>query len=812
MASSQKSETPRTKAELLSVYADPTWRSRYLEVSDLRDFLRGCILSKGYTIPDSMNNAIHLSEAGSRIQQTLHTKHSVPVKEARVLCFLHLAHVDPLVDLERTDPEPLRESINEQIIARKILFPHSYGRLLYDKCADLHQHETPRLSFEETIQLLDGTPIGFSQLGDWTTGPFGLVKSEQARWIQPRRRIPLYHCSSIACSLVHSTELETNHSAAINQFSDQFDRTIRAISERPSEWRQFEAELVKADKHLNNDRSQMGTHWLLGDSLSAEELQTLVTYLLDEEDGKGDFRARIASIGLSGRSTDIVKDLSAADLLQLVMLARDETLVSSIDRLVRAGKIGVPGEEIRRPVLNAGQGTGRFALLPELSAQGVRFLGGFEDLAPLRLKRLIRKLYPTRDEGDVIEFDWQLRGTDATTAAGKLEQFIRSNTPEQVVKRLVLATRANVITSCVELAIDIDDYENDDLFVRKVLWKLGYPPRSAEDFNGNFWRFHEEMSKLSQTAGISAVVDESAVRSLATNYFVELEGVLDDALAFIVWLLLLEHMSETEPFTYHVDRDRTSAFDLLNSISASRVNEQECIQFSDRNELYPLCRGFAILADHLESLGIDPSARRRPEAELPVGAHGSDLKTYPFLHYDLVLDLTESSRRNIIDLLRETSRRLTSEDVPSVRNSWQHYRRSTVPLEPLVSCLQTVSSVVSSLEAAGMCRIMYSHTGVSFDGWGRGFFRFEDCRGREISIATPTTLDIGALPGPTTPQYLVTRALLSDSGDFVRCRREEASEFSKEWAGFPIRRHESKAEDPAGGDSPDMSDGPDTGA
>jgi hypothetical protein len=145
MASSQKSETPRTKAELLSVYADPTWRSRYLEVSDLRDFLRGCILSKGYTIPDSMNNAIHLSETGSRIQQTLHTKHSVPVKEARVLCFLHLAHVDPLVDLERTDPEPLRESINEQIIARKILFPHSYGRLLYDKCADLHQHETPRL-------------------------------------------------------------------------------------------------------------------------------------------------------------------------------------------------------------------------------------------------------------------------------------------------------------------------------------------------------------------------------------------------------------------------------------------------------------------------------------------------------------------------------------------------------------------------------------------------------------------------------------------------------------------------------------------
>jgi hypothetical protein len=118
-----------------------------------------------------------------------------------------------------------------------------------------------------------------------------------------------------------------------------------------------------------------------------------------------------------------------------------------------------------------------------------------------------------------------------------------------------------------------------------------------------------------------------------------------------------------------------------------------------------------------------------------------------------------------------------------------------------VKCLQVVSAVVSSLEAAGLCRIMYSHTGVSFDGWGRGFFKFEDCRRREISIATPTTLDVTALPAPRVPQYLVTSALLSDSGDFVRCQREEASEFSRAWAGFPTRRHESKSEDSLGSES-----------
>lgn len=811
MALVPNAEARKTKAELLALYDDANWRGRYLEMSDLRDFLRGCILSKGYTIPDAMNNAIHLSDSGSRITQTLHTKHKVPIKEARVMCFLELAYVEPLVDLQRTDPQEVRASINDQLLSRKILFPHAYGRMLYDKSAKLHSYETPRLSFEETLQLLDDTPIGVSQLGRWTTGPFGFLESGQTRWIPPRRRIPLYHCASIGCHQVHQTELETNHAAEINQHSAKLHQVLRGISEHPSDWRQFEAELAKVEKQPYNDRSQLATHWLLGDCLSNHELGVLLKHLLDESPTKGEFRSTISATGLNGRSSDIVDGRSSAELLQLLMLSPDEALVNSIDKLVHYGKIEVPGEEVRRPVLNAGIGTGRFALLPELSRLGIRFIGGFEDLAPLRLKRLIRRLYPTREQGDVIEFDWQLRGTDATTSAGKLEQFIRSNTPEQVVRRLVLATRANVITTCTELAMDLTDYENDELIVQTVLWKLGYPSRSTEDFNHTFWKFHDEMSRVSQTAGISAVVDESAVRSLATNYFVELEGLLDDCLAFVTWLLLLEHMSETEPFTYHVERDRVAAYTLLHSASMARDNESECVVFSERNELFALCRGFAILADHVNKLAANPGEHKRPIEELPLSAHGSDLKTYPFLHYELALDLTEASRTALVALLRETSRRLIAADVPTVRNSWQHYRRSSVPLDPLVTCLQEVAAVVTSLEAAGLCRLTYSHTGVSFDGWGRGFFRFEDARGREISIATPTTLDVNALPSPETPQYLVTSAMLSDSGDFVRCRREEASPFSLEWAGFPTRRHESKVEGSSTRNPSDVSEGLDSG-
>lgn len=520
---------------------------------------------------------------------------------------------------------------------------------------------------------------------------------------------------------------------------------------------------------------------------------------MDEDHEKADLRQVLANAGIHGASSAVL-DRSQAELMQLTLLARDEAIVRSLDKLVGRQVVSVPGEEIRRPIINAGAGSGHYGLRPELSADGVRFVARFEDLAPLRLKRLVRRLYPTRESGDIIEFDWQLRGTDAITAEGKLEQFIRSNTPEQVVKRLVLASKANVITTGVELAIDTDDYDTDDAFVRRVLWKLGYPAQSSEDFNQRFWRLHDEMSRLSQTAGVSAVVDESAVRSLASNYFVELEGVLDDSLAFITWLLLMEHMSDTEPFTYHIERDRLEAFRLLSQISLSHTSTQEVITFSEQNQLHPLCRGFAVLADHLKSLVAEERSHRRPESELPVGVHGSDLKTYPFFHYEVYLDLTKDAQTAIVDLLHEVSRRLLSADVPHIRNSWQHYRRSTVAIEPLISCLQSVASVISSLEGAGLCRIMYSHTGLSFDAWGRGFFRFQDRRGREISLATPSTLDLGALPSPTMPQYLATIALLSGSGDFVRCKREEPSEFSRVWSGYPTRRHEGKTKETGEGE------------
>jgi hypothetical protein len=108
----------------------------------------------------------------------------------------------------------------------------------------------------------------------------------------------------------------------------------------------------------------------------------------------------------------------------------------------------------------------------------------------------------------------------------------RQTPPDQVIRRLVLGRRTNLIAACADIDIDESLYKSDDHFVDLLLLKLGFDAKRDSDSNLEFWRLHTTMFQILQTASASATVDESAIRSIASNYFVALEGALGDALGF----------------------------------------------------------------------------------------------------------------------------------------------------------------------------------------------------------------------------------------------------------------------------------------
>lgn len=222
-----------SKEELSAKFPDPEWRERWLQLTDISSLFSDCIIRRAYKISDDINNAIVLSAAGKRIALELQ-KQQVPVKEAKLLCFLFLAHTDVLVDVMATDVAALRGAISKQVLKGDLLYPFIFGRTLYDRAAELFEDEKPRLDVSETLQLLDGTPQGVFQLGDILIGPYGLLSSRGRRRLEPRTRIHLYSCADMTCSQVHISRLATDLDAPINEHRRKLYPILDKDSKEPS--------------------------------------------------------------------------------------------------------------------------------------------------------------------------------------------------------------------------------------------------------------------------------------------------------------------------------------------------------------------------------------------------------------------------------------------------------------------------------------------------------------------------------------------------------------------------------------------------
>jgi hypothetical protein len=499
--------------------------------------------------------------------------------------------------------------------------------------------------------------------------------------------------------------------------------------------------------------------------------------------------------------------------MQLALLSTDAEIVRELDHLVLNETITVPPGEVRRPVVNEGYSVGVHSLRPELGPRGVRFISASAHIGQLRLRRSIDRLYVLEKQSEVAELEFQLRDVDAPTLAAQLAEFIRTRTPEEVLQRLVLARRSNVITICEELSLIDNEYPTDDDLIQTLLWKLGFGLDSHENVHYRFWKHHADMKNLTQTAAVSAIVDQEAVRSLAGNYFVSVEEVLGDSLAYSTWALTSDQLKGARPFTYREDVDRDEAFIRLNEAESNRDSGPEQIRFGPRNELYPLCRGYGILATVLESLQQRAEELRRSPDEVPELARYSDLRKFPFQHTVIFLDLVDEARRRIIQILKDLSAGLVGADVSDVRNEWLHYRRSTADVGRLVDCLATMERTVETLEREGLARILFRPVREDADSWGRRVHVLEDARGREIAIARPSQYSTVRMPNLRSPQFLLTSAIIAEPSEMLRFGSSVSSEYASLWDEFPKRRQARGLDvDGASGDEPSSSRGGSVGS
>jgi hypothetical protein len=773
-----------TVEDLEHQYADQHIRESIVRLWNIVALLQESILQRNYRVPAALHEPLQLTDEGQRIYEQLRRRH-VPYPEARLMCLLEFNYEDILIDPVDTDQQRIIDTLSAQIVDGSLQYPFNVGRLLYDKYFEIFGEDgRSSLNVQETQRLLKDTPQGVYQAFDLVTGPYGILRSQSYRSLFPDTTIPLRHCEDPSCAAVHHVILSSDREAEINKHAETRRKIREAEIVGKPAWNEFLGDLTALYVPIYKDWALDPVILLMGQALTDDELRKLFEWLLDNSDDN--LRQAAQGVGLTSSAASFSTSLNRAQLLQLILVCNDKVIVKGLDTLTRNSIIQVPSGEVRTPVLNSQTRFGRHKMHAELGPFGVRIKTAVINVAPLRARRLVESMYRMDDAGDRQELEWQLREETSDTVEAKLENYLQTKPLRKSLGSLILARKSNVVVATEILGLDEGGYDSDDDLLSAALWKLGFTIDDRSEPHATFWQLHNRM--LQQARGsVSGAnsADRAEIRNLAGSYFVELEHILDDSLAYTTWALTNDHFASPKPFVYRPALDRLRSMEIL----TQRKTDDKTLRliYGNKNNLFPLAHGYDRLRVRLEEFEDGREQFKRLKSQLPEWASVQDLEKFPFMHLVPFLDLLPECIINVKRTLEGITSQLGAADISDTRAEWLHDRRSAANLDRLREALESIGGAVRTIEENGFARQLYVRVKDDLDGDGRRTVVFANASGREVSFFRPSSFSWLRLPALGKAQYVMNSARFADPSEALRFTAEMESPYSKMWEDYPRR-------------------------
>jgi hypothetical protein len=771
--------SPHTRGELASQYPEAEWRERFIDLISLVDLLRDCIIEASYRPTEDLNAAIALTDVGIQVSRDMITKETVNAKDAHVLALLGLVHIDPLIDVTAVDLERLQSAISAEVVSGALKFPLVWGRLLYDRATELFKEERDYLNHFDTLRLLEGTPQGVFQSGHFLVGPFGVIRRPHFRRIGPATSVPIQHCSDPACPRVHRVQLTTSADAAVNRGRPALNKVLDAINDEPSDWNGFYSDITEDRENRYAVTNFASIEALIGDAFSDAELTALVVHAAEVT--SGDFHANATALGLTGKAKDFAETLNRAQLIQLLFMHSNSELAGIVDSAVKAGTITIPGDEIRRPRVNASVSSGSWRLHSQLSRLGVRAVGGDAALPLVRLSALTRGTFDPDSLDDMEELAWILRGVPGDNARDRLETFLRTSSPSSTVEKLILARRANAKAVCDDLGIEID--QTNEALRDSILWKIGLPLPRSRDIRDEYWHLHDNLEGLAKTAAVDVSTTAEGLRQISSDYFVSLERFLFDSLCFATWALLHDHYADANPFVFTESAARALTIEQLND-SVDREEDDHAL--SSEPVLSAVVQGFIRLSKLLTSITERAGSFVRDKKAWPKFSSKTDLQQFPWASVHPFLDLTPESRQLVIKSLAQVGSGLNDSGILTARNGLLHAKQRIPTVVEVEDALRKARAALDALESIGCVRSTYSKTSTQVNAWGGGTAVMSS-HGQTISFSSPSGYEWTNMPSLNRPIYLVQGAVFAEPNEMLRFSEGFDSPYQEYWSEYPRR-------------------------
>ncbi len=469
-------------------------------------------------------------------------------------------------------------------------------------------------------------------------------------------------------------------------------------------------------------------------------------------------------------------------MLQLILLCRDEEIIDSLDSLILSGAIVIPSTETRKSPRGI-RGAGYFDLVPECTNGGVRFLGG-SSLALLRSRHLISSLFDLGNPSQRGRLEWLIRGTDGSSFQEKLDQFVCDGSLDEAIGSLIFDSGANL--EAAEKFVGIGPrakacLPNEESVRRAITWRLGIDGPTESDALIDFRQYGTRLRELAMRTHAYAPTDQADIRAVASNFFVKLEGLLQEYLKLATWSLLRDHYA-TSGFVYSAEEAVQFTIDELGQ-------GQSDINFSSDGKwtLFPMIKGFDILASRLNILKSE-GATRRDSADYPKLLRSPSPYTFLFKHIYPYLDLDPTVRPRIVAMLRAASDKLHSGKVNEIRNLLQHTNPKFPSQDELLGAINASETVLAEAEEAGFLPIVSRLRESQTDSYGRRTLTLGTANGKTLRLTRPSSYYLTGLPVISDAQYVLRSAIYEDSSEVLRLSIREYSEYTKLWSDYPKRR------------------------